>query len=106
MGFRPFLSRSVLALTLALSAHTAENETTHVAAKTQKRWTPQRTPDGHPDMQGYWTNATYTPLERPKELGTKEFYTESEAGAYEKQQLLRDNSQAANDIHYDNVIWQ
>jgi hypothetical protein len=24
-----------------------------------------RTPDGHPDLQGNWTNATVTPLERP-----------------------------------------
>jgi hypothetical protein len=26
---------------------------------------PSRTPDGHPDFQGNWTNATVTPLERP-----------------------------------------
>jgi hypothetical protein len=26
--------------------------------------TPQRTPDGQPDLQGTWTNATLTPLER------------------------------------------
>jgi hypothetical protein len=26
---------------------------------------PARTPDGHPDFQGNWTNATVTPLERP-----------------------------------------
>ena len=38
--------------------------------------TPPRTPDGHPDLQGVWTNATITPIERPKELGAKEFYTE------------------------------
>jgi hypothetical protein len=41
-------------------------------------WTPSRTPDGRPDMQGIWSNATLTPLERPKGLGTKEFYTEQE----------------------------
>jgi hypothetical protein len=28
-------------------------------------WTMPRTPDGHPDLQGNWTNATLTPLERP-----------------------------------------
>jgi hypothetical protein len=69
-------------------------------------WTPPRTTDGHPDMQGYWTNATYTPLERPKELGTKEFFTEAEAAAFEKRHLQQDNSQSADDVHYDNVIWQ
>ena len=52
-------------------------------------WTPLRTADGQPDLQGYWTNATFTPLERPAELAGKEFLTEAEAAAYEKQQLLR-----------------
>jgi hypothetical protein len=27
-------------------------------------WVVPRTPDGHPDLQGNWTNATLTPLER------------------------------------------
>jgi hypothetical protein len=37
-----------------------------------------RTPDGKPDLQGIWSNATLTPLERPKNLGAKEFYTDQE----------------------------
>ena len=60
----------------------------------------------HPDLQGYWTNATLIPLERPVELGNKEFYTEAEAAAMDKQRIQRENSQAKTDIHYDNVIWQ
>jgi hypothetical protein len=76
------------------------------AAKAPKNWTTPRTPDGQPDLQGYWTNGTYIPLERPKELGNKEFYTEAEAAALEKKKLQQDHSQAADDIHYDNVIWQ
>ena len=35
-------------------------------------WTAPRTPDGQPDLQGFWTNTTYVPLERPKNV-TKEF---------------------------------
>ncbi len=76
------------------------------AAKPPKNWTSPRTPDGHPDLQGYWTNGTYIPLERPKELGAKEFYTEAEAIAFEKKKRQEENSQAADDVHYDNVIWQ
>ena len=60
------------------------------AAKTRpagKTWTAPRTPDGQPDLQGLWTNATITPFERPKELAGKEFFTEKEATEYEKQVL-------------------
>ena len=41
-----------------------------------KNWKVPRTADGHPDLQGIWTNATITPLERPKEFG--------EAGAHRR----------------------
>src|SRR5262245_57246450 len=46
-----------------------------------------RTPDGRPDLQGVWTNATITPLERPRELGAKEFYTQEEAAEYRTRAL-------------------
>ena len=47
------------------------------ASKPAKGWTVPRTPDGQPDFQGYWTNDTFTPLERPPELAGKEFFTEA-----------------------------
>jgi hypothetical protein len=48
------------------------------APAANKSWTAPRTPDGKPDLQGIWSNATVTPLERPKGLGVKEFYTDEE----------------------------
>src|SRR5437879_3067054 len=48
------------------------------APAAKKAWTPPRTPDGKPDLQGIWTNSSLTPLERPKNLGVKEFYTDEE----------------------------
>ena len=44
-----------------------------------KDWAPPRTPWGAPDLQGMWDTRTRTPLERPKEFGTREFMTDQEA---------------------------
>src|SRR5579871_3239702 len=104
MGPRFYASAGAALLALTLTPLKAQ--TAHIAAAAQKAQALPRTPDGRPDMQGYWTNATFTPLERPKELGTKEFYTEAEAEAVEKQRLKQENSQSEDDVHYDNVIWQ
>src|ERR1700674_2685694 len=56
-----------------------------------KTWNPPRTPDGQPDLQGIWTNATLTPLERPSELAGKRAFSADEALAYEKQVLQQRN---------------
>ena len=71
-----------------------------------KSWTVPRTPDGQPDLQGYWNSETYTPFERPAELKDKAFFTPEEAEAYAKRRQDQFESQAPDDIHYDNAIWQ
>jgi hypothetical protein len=43
-----------------------------------------RMPDGHPDLQGIWTNATITTLERPASLAAKPTLTDAEAAYLEK----------------------
>ena len=48
-------------------------------SETAAKWTPPRTPDGRPDLQGLYTTQTFTPLERPVYLAGKEFFTEEEA---------------------------
>jgi len=69
-------------------------------------WRVPLTPDGHPDLQGHWTNDTYTPLERPAALAGKEVFTQEEAAAFVKAGVDRLLAQARNDIHYDDAIWQ
>ena len=75
------------------------------ASRTSARaYTAPRTPDGQPDLQGFWTNTTYTPLERPKNV-TKEFYTREEALEVAKRAAAGESEQTEPgtipDVHYD-----
>ena len=93
-------------------------------------WTVPRTPDGRPDLQGYWTTQTFTPLERPDHLGGKEFFTEEETAELqqqftadsvdplarfaidinledpnERERVLDQTHRDETYVHYDNSIW-
>jgi hypothetical protein len=87
-SFGPPLTRGNLAAIAAMIvlAVPAEAQTQKLAETSSptKTWTPARTPDGQPDLQGVWTNATLTPFERPDELAGKATITEQEAAALEK----------------------
>jgi hypothetical protein len=90
---------------LAPAFTTAQAQT--AAAKprnTAKVWTAPRTPDGQPDLQGFWTNSTYVPLVRPKNI-TKEFYTKEEVAAIVKKAASEEAEQTEPgtipDVHYD-----
>jgi hypothetical protein len=57
-----------------------------------------------PDLSGYWTNTTVTPLERPKELADKAFFTPQEAAEYAKHQLAQPEPTGPGtyaDVHYN-----
>src|SRR5437660_1456993 len=76
-----------LAVLLALifaHALAAQGPATPAAAKIPAPARMPRTADGHPDLQGIWTNATITPLERPPAFAGKPAATEAEATAFEK----------------------
>src|ERR1700677_4719944 len=67
------------------------------AARGKQTWTPPRTLDGHPDLQGFWSNNNATPLERPKELAGRANLTNDELAAMKKKahELFSGNGDAA-----------
>ena len=70
-------------LPLAVSALAQRASSPKKPESAKKPWTPPRTADGQPDLQGIWSNASIIPLERPKELEGKQFLTPEEMAAYE-----------------------
>src|SRR5262245_53872805 len=89
------------AVTLALAALCGAQ----IAIAAEKDWVVPRTSDGQPELQGYWTNTTVIPLERPADLGDKAFYTPEEAAAVTKERLAVEETEAgtAADVHYQLV---
>jgi hypothetical protein len=61
------------------------------SGRAQTRDVP-RLPWGHPDLEGTWTNATLTQLQRPAELGTKTHFTPEEAAAFARQRIEQTNA--------------
>ena len=57
-----------------------------------------RTPNGKPDLQGIWSNATQTPLERPAEYGTIGFLTLQQREEQERQwrQVIENRAQPSD----------
>ncbi|HYL35946.1 MAG TPA: hypothetical protein VEV17_08550 [Bryobacteraceae bacterium] len=73
----------------------------------KETWTPPRTPDGHPDLQGFWANNNATPLERPKELAGRATLTDQELAAMKKKahELFSGNGDAAfGDTVFNTVL--
>jgi hypothetical protein len=88
----------------AAKAKGAAAKGTAAKSTAAKPYAPPRTPDGQPDLQGFWTNSTYTPLERPDNV-TKEVYTPAELEVAIKQAADRESAQTTPgttaDVHYD-----
>jgi hypothetical protein len=111
MKQRLFVSVSVLAAVISmvllppvLAQGPSSAARVNKADASAKPWKAPRTPDGQPDLQGFWTNTTFTPLERPKNV-TKEFYTKEEALELVKKLAAAEGEQTEPgtiaDVHYD-----
>jgi hypothetical protein len=81
---------SAIASIVALVATPASAQTPPVSPNVKapapvKSWKQGRTPDGQPDLQGIWSNATTTPLERPAAFAGKAVLTDQERAELERQ---------------------
>ncbi|MBI1872784.1 MAG: hypothetical protein HYS05_02710 [Acidobacteria bacterium] len=72
-----------IALTVAVSAH--------VGGQAAKPSSSTRPPSRGRDLAGVWTFSTLTPLERPAEFTGRPVLTDSEAAAYEKRTIERND---------------
>jgi hypothetical protein len=85
MSDRCLASMDVLAGVIAALSLMLAPVAGQAPSSASKTWTPPRVPWGEPDLQGIWTNATLTPLERPTALAGKEVLTNEEVAGLEKQ---------------------
>ena len=76
LGLAAITLTSALGFTGAIGE--AQTQTAAARSTTAAKSKVPRTPWGDPDLQGTWDYRTITPLERNRELGTREFYTEEE----------------------------
>ena len=66
------------AMGLAAKTQSGTGSSQSPALSTAKTWTPSRTPDGQPDLQGVWVDNTITPFERPPEFNGRAVLTDDE----------------------------
>ena len=86
-------------------------------AVAEQSYKPPRNEFGHPDLQGIWTNATITPLERPSQYGDRLRLSEEEAAVLERRRaeavqqaalpsdLQRDVARAGDGVGTYNEFW-
>jgi hypothetical protein len=80
-----------------------------IASAEDSGWTLPRTPWGHPDLQGMWTNETITPFERPVEQEGKTVLSEEEATSIEdsvaKRRAASDGTSPPGTVGGYNQVW-
>lgn len=94
MRHRYLASMAVLAVVITVVSLASAPVAGQAQSSAATTWTPPRTPDGQPDLQGMWNFFTLTPFERPKEFAGKAVLTREEAAAFLERTLQRQNRDA------------
>jgi hypothetical protein len=104
MQHRVFASTVIGGMLAAALVVTSGGVATQAQTSQAKKSTVPRTPDGQPDLQGFWNNTTYTPLQRPNDVN-REFFTREEYLAMVKKAAADEAEQTVPgtvaDVHYD-----
>jgi hypothetical protein len=99
----------VFGLTALLAVAQGQVPQTALAKTTSAKqtWTPPRTSDGHPDLQGFWSNNNATPMERPEELAGRATLTDEEVAALKTKahELFGGNGDAAFGDAIFRAVW-
>ena len=74
MRARPSLRFGLVAAVVVLALAALAGQTRNSDSGEEGAWTPSRTPDGQPDLQGMWTNYTATPFEVADDSDTPGLY--------------------------------
>ncbi len=104
VSFSPVVPVGALAILLLLPAAALGQS----AGRDRSPATP-RTAWGDPDLQGLWTSATLTPLERPARQADRALLTDEEAAAIEEESARRrvesDGKSAPGSVGGYNQVW-
>ena len=102
---------ALLSLSVVSVAGQVQKSTSKATSTASTKRTVPRAPDGHPDLQGVWSFATLTPLERPSAFAGKQTLTSEEAEEFAKQRIdssnkdRRDGGGAADVERAYNEFW-
>jgi hypothetical protein len=89
----------------AASGEGGQPPTAAAQSEPRDRWAPPQTPWGDPDLQGFWSFATITPLERPSALAGKEVLTDEEIAELNEEAATRADRRGATPIDDVNAAY-
>jgi len=87
---------TALIVVISLTTGTLNGQTRAASNQSSKKWTQLKTAWGDPDLQGIWSYASITPLERPSDQGAKEFLTAEEVAAANNEAATRADRRIAD----------